>query len=53
MQIIRNIKKSIIGSNGRDKRFRNNAFDKIKIFTDTPKGTDDIKVLGILKNKRT
>lgn len=45
--------KSIIGSNGRDKRFRNNAFDKIKIFTDTPKGTDDIKVLGILKNKRT
>ena len=45
--------KSIIGSNGKDKRFRNNAFDKIKIFTDTPKGTDDIKVLGILKNKRT
>lgn len=45
--------KSIIGSNGRDKRFRNNAFDKIRIFTDTPKGTDDIKVLGILKNKRT
>ena len=45
--------KSIIGSNGKDKRFRNNAFSKIKIFTDTPQSTDDIKVLGILKNKRT
>lgn len=45
--------KSIIGSNGKDKRFRNNAFDKIEIFTDTPKSADDIKVLGILKNKRT
>lgn len=45
--------KSVIGSNGKDRRFRNNAFDKIKIFSDVSKGVDDIKVLGILKNKRT
>ena len=36
----------------KDRRFRNNAFDKIKIFTDKPLNTNDIKVLGILKNKR-
>lgn len=45
--------KSVIGSNGKDKRFRNNAFDKVKIFTDTSANINDIKVLGILKNKRT
>lgn len=44
---------NVIGSNGKDKRFRNNAFAKINIFSDTPINTDDIKVLGILKNKRT
>lgn len=45
--------KTVIGSNGKDRRFRNNIFDKIKIFTDIPSNADDIKVLGILKNKRT
>lgn len=44
--------RSVIGSNGKDRRFRNNAFDKVKIFTNTPTNTDDIKVLGIQKNKR-
>lgn len=43
---------NIIGSGGKDKRFRNNAFDKINIFTDAPADANDIKVLGILKNKR-
>lgn len=45
--------KGIIGSSGKDRRFRNNAFDKIQIFTDIPTNSNDIKVLGILKNKRT
>lgn len=45
--------RNVIGSNGKDRRFRNNAFDKVKIFTDTPTNTDDIKVLGIQKNKRS
>ena len=45
--------RNIIGSDGKDKRFRNNAFEKIKIFSDVPTNEDNIKVLGILKNKRT
>lgn len=44
--------KSIIGSNGKDARFRNNAFEKIDVFADLPAHSDDIKVIGINKNKR-
>lgn len=44
--------KSSIGSNGKDRRFRNNAFTKIPLFTESPTRKDDIKVLGIIKNKR-
>lgn len=44
--------KSIIGSNGSDKRFRNNIFDKISAFTESPQKDDDIRVLGLIKNKR-
>lgn len=44
--------KTVIGSGGKDKRFRNNAFDKVKIFTENIVNDDDVKVLGILKNKR-
>lgn len=43
---------SVIGSNGKDRRFRNNIFDKVKLFTDA-ETEDTIKVLGIQKNKRT
>lgn len=41
-----------IGSAGKDKRFRNNIFDKISEFTDERKLEDDIRVLGVSKNKR-
>ena len=44
--------KSCIGSEGKDRRFRNNAFEKVPVFTDSPTNNDDIKVLGISKNKR-
>lgn len=44
--------KKVIGSNGQDKRFRNNIFEKIPVFTAEPKSDDDIKVLGLIKNKR-
>lgn len=44
--------KSVIGSNGKDRRFRNNAFDKIPVFKIEQYDNNDIKVLGILKNKR-
>ncbi len=43
---------SIIGSNGKDKRFRNNIFDKISLFSETKKADSDIEVVGVIKNKR-
>ena len=43
---------SVIGSEGKDKRFRNNIFDKIPIFTDSPSSKEDIKVLGLQNKKR-
>lgn len=44
--------RTIIGSEGKDKRFRNNIFDKISIFTDEGKKDSDIRVIGVSKNKR-
>ena len=41
-----------IGSGGKDKRLRNNTFDKIPLFTDEPQDESDIKILGLQKNKR-
>lgn len=40
-----------IGSKGKDRRIRSNAFDKIPIFQDES-SEDCIKVLGVQKNKR-
>lgn len=45
--------RDVIGSNGKDRRFRNNAFQKISVFRERQISHDDIKVLGVLKNKRT
>ena len=42
---------TIIGSNGRDKRFRNNIFEKIDLFS-VEKSADDLAILGVIKNKR-
>lgn len=44
--------KNRIGSAGRDKRFRNNIFVKIPEFLEEPTQKDDIKVYGVIKNKR-
>ncbi len=44
--------KLIIGSDGKDRRFRNNIFEKIDLFSDEKKNDDDIAVLGVVKNKR-
>ncbi len=43
---------SVIGSDGKDKRFRNNIFDKIPIFVLNRMAETDIKVIGVSKNKR-
>ena len=42
----------IIGSEGKDKRFRNNIFDKISAFTEEKTSNDDIPVYGVINNKR-
>lgn len=44
--------KDILGSKGKDRRFRNNIFDKVALFQDSPQGDSDIKVLGVHNNKR-
>lgn len=44
--------RKIIGSDGTDKRFRNNIFEKIDAFTEERKHETDIKVLGVINNKR-
>lgn len=44
--------RAIIGSFGKDKRFRNNIFDKISVFTDVKSYKNDVRVLGVSKNKR-
>ena len=44
--------KSNIGSDGKDKRFRNNIFDKIPLFLEEKKNGDDVAVIGVINNKR-
>lgn len=43
--------KSVIGSGGKDKRFRNNIFDRISLFSEKEQ-ENHIPVIGIVKNKR-
>lgn len=44
--------KNKIGSNGKDRRFRNNVFTKIFVFSEERKHDSDIPVIGLIKNKR-
>lgn len=44
--------KQIIGSGGKDKRFRNNIFEKIDSFTEQLSNREDVAVIGVIKNKR-
>ncbi|EKB54295.1 Eco57I restriction-modification methylase domain-containing protein [Falseniella ignava] len=44
--------KSKIGSNGKDKRLRNNTFEKIPLFLEKAKSNTDIAIIGVIKNKR-
>ena len=41
-----------IGSDGKDRRLEKNIFDKILLFTEGMVNNDDIKILGVIKNKR-
>ncbi len=44
--------KKVIGSDGKDKRFRNNIFEKVTLFSEIKRNEDDVKTIGVLKNKR-
>jgi len=44
--------KDCIGSDGKDKRFRNNTFEKVNLFTENKIEQDDIHVIGVIKNRR-
>ncbi|MBP3693061.1 MAG: hypothetical protein J6J31_01320 [Thermoguttaceae bacterium] len=44
--------KNILGSNGKDRRFEKNIFAKIPLFTIEKINSDDIRVLGVIHNKR-
>lgn len=44
--------RNVIGSDGKDRRFRNNIFEKVGIFTEGQNQTDDLPVVGVVKNKR-
>lgn len=43
----------VIGSSGKDKRLRTNAFEKISVFTKTKINEDDYEIVGLINNKRT
>ncbi len=44
---------SVLGSKGKDRRFRNNIFDKVNLFKEKSTSDTDIPTLGVIKNKRT
>ncbi len=44
--------RNVIGSGGKDKRFRNNIFEKVPLFTEQKQNEDDVSVIGVINNKR-
>ena len=45
--------KSLVGSDGRDRRVRANAFETFDVFTESKTTTADVRVLGLYGTKRT
>ncbi|NCU38633.1 helicase [Candidatus Saccharibacteria bacterium] len=41
-----------IGSDGKEKRLTSPIFEQLDIFTDRPSSKDDLKILGVIKNRR-
>ncbi|UOR10260.1 Eco57I restriction-modification methylase domain-containing protein [Halobacillus amylolyticus] len=44
--------KKIIGSEGKDKRFRQIIMERLDVFTESMKNKDDIRTLGLINRKR-
>ena len=45
--------RSIIGSDGREKRLTTSIFEQLDVFTDKKYNDDDLTILGLIKNVRT
>ena len=45
--------KNIIGSNGKEKRLTSPIFEQINVFTKEPNNDTDVRIFGLIKNKRT
>lgn len=45
--------RSIIGSNGKDRRFRQIIMERLDVFTEEKRETNSIRVLGLIKKART
>ncbi|MBQ6065144.1 MAG: Eco57I restriction-modification methylase domain-containing protein [Prevotella sp.] len=44
--------KTVVSSNGKERRIVSSAFEKITAFTTSEENVDDIKILGLIANKR-
>jgi hypothetical protein len=44
--------KSIIGSNGKERRLTSPIFEQLNVFTETNQSNEDINIFGLIKNKR-
>ena len=44
--------KDIVGSNGKEKRLTSPIFEQIDVFSEKPINKDDIKIIGLNRNKR-
>ncbi|MDO5714760.1 MAG: Eco57I restriction-modification methylase domain-containing protein [Tissierellia bacterium] len=42
----------IVGSNGRERRLTTAIFQQLDVFTDAPQSETDLKILGLINNKR-
>ncbi len=44
--------KNILGSNGKEKRLTSPIFEQIDIFTNEPNNSSDVRIFGLINNKR-
>lgn len=42
----------LLGSDGKDRRFLTNSFEKLELFTSEPTDESDLKIIGLIKNIR-
>lgn len=45
--------KKVIGSDGKERRLTSPIFEQLDVFTDSSKNKSDVRIFGLIKNKRT